>query len=169
MQSSSTSKAPSAVRASSPLLLLAVISGALTSAAIADPRRHAVYFEALGKGGLWGLGYDYLLSERFAAGATASFYFLDDQRIASLSPYLNFYPGSIGSGRWMIQAGPQFVHQSTLSPVPEWTGISSGKLGVQLGTGYEYRSRLLFRAYAMMTAGSGGVAPWLGFSLGWTF
>lgn len=131
-------------------------------------RRHALYVDAFGRGGLWGLGYDYQLTDRFAVGATTSFTALDSQRIWSLSPYLGFYPATSGHHRWLVQGGPQILHSATISPVPEWNGMSSTGVRAVVASGYEYRSRFLFRLYGMATIGGSGVTPWVGISLGGT-
>jgi hypothetical protein len=131
-------------------------------------RPHALYVELLGKGALWGLGYDYQVHEAFALGATASFYMLKEQRVFSLSPYLAGYPVWHGHHRWFVQGGPQIVHQKIDSPVPEWSGRSWTALCGEVATGYEYRNIWLLRAYGMLTLGAGGVAPWAGLSMGRT-
>lgn len=151
------------------LLVATPLPRGIAAAISADPQRHALYLEALGKGGLWGIGYDYLLNNRVAVGSTGSLYFLDGQRITTLSPYLNFYPAGSAHSRLMIQAGPQFVQQSTASTVPEWSGISTTKISGQIGTGWEFRSNALFRIYGMIAAGKTGIAPWAGLTAGWTF
>ncbi len=133
------------------------------------PRRHAVYLEVFGRGGLWGVGYDYQVNRWFGAGATASFSVLDNQRVAALSPYLALYPLGHGHHRAFLHLGPQLFHVATPSPVPEWNGTSSNGVGAALSAGYEYRNHVLVRVYAMGEAGRGGTAPWLGASLGWTF
>lgn len=132
-------------------------------------RPHAVYLELLGKGGLWGVGYDLQLGGRFGVGGTVSYTVLDDQRLFTVSPYLAAYPLGGRRHRWFVHAGPQLVHLSTPSPVPEWSGTSSTGVGVEVSTGYEYRARLLVRTFVMGVAGQGGVAPWLGVSIGWAF
>jgi hypothetical protein len=137
------------------------------SNASADERKHAAYVELFGKGGLWGLGYDYQLHPRLALGGAGSFYVLDGEQVLSLSPYVALYPLGGGRHRWFIQAGPQLVRTHTPSPVPEWDGMSSTGFGAQVSSGYEYRSSVLVRVYAMGAAGEGGVSPWLGVSLGW--
>jgi len=136
-------------------------------AAYEPPRRHAVYVELFGKGGLWGLGYDYALWPRIVLGGTVSYYAINGERVVSVSPYAAIYP--IGERhRWFVQLGPQLVHLSRMSPVPEWPGQSSTGVSAELSTGYELRTRVLFRAFAMGSLGKGGVAPWLGVSLGVT-
>ena len=140
---------------------------ATASAAVA-PRAHSIYVELLGKGGLWGLGYDYQFHPRLAAGATASFFILDGERVLSLSPYLVGYLLGTGHHRWFAQIGPQLSYVYTPSPVPEWPGTSTGGIGAELSSGYEYRSRVLVRVFGMGIVGRGGYAPWFGVSLGWT-
>ena len=130
----------------------------------APARRHAAYLELLGKGGLWGIGYDYLAWPRLALGATASYAVVGGEHVATLSPYAALYPAGGRRHRWLVQLGPQIVHLARPSPVPEWPGQSSTGVGGQLGTGYELRTRLLVRAFAMVTVGEGGLAPWLGVS-----
>jgi hypothetical protein len=149
------------------LVALAALLPGTADAAIEG--RQALYLGALGKGGLWGLGYESLLSERWAAGAAGSYYMLDGKRFLTLSPYLALYPVVAGAHRGVLQAGPQLLRESTMSPVPEWQGTRSTRLGSQLSAGYEYRERWLFRAYGMVSAGSEGIAPWLGIDLGFTF
>lgn len=134
----------------------------------ARPRRHAAYLEILGKGGLWGVGYDYQARDWLGFGAVASFYVLDGQRVSSLSPYVALHPLGRGRHRWFVHAGPQLVRVSTPSPVPEWAGTSTTGVGAELCTGYEYRGRVLWRVFVMGAVGSGGATPWLGASIGWT-
>lgn len=128
---------------------------------------HTIYVEALGKGGVWGLGYDLRISERLAAGIVGSYTMLDGQHLFTASPYLSYVPIGVRH-RWFIDAGPQVIYTNTPSPVPEWTGTSDAGIGAQLSSGYELRGQhLMFRAYAMGVVGKSGVAPWFGTSLGW--
>lgn len=131
--------------------------------------RHAIFLELLGKGGLWGLGYTHQLHPRLAVGGVASFTLLDGQRIYAVSPSLTAYLVGTHRHRWFVDAGPQFVRISTPSPVPEWSGTSSNGVGGQVATGYEHRSHVLVRAFAMAAFGKGGIAPWLGADVGWAF
>lgn len=143
------------------------------TAAVAEParatRRHAIYAELLGKGGLWGLGYDYAITPRFAVGGTVSYYELDGERVMSLSPYASLVVLGSARHRWFVHAGPQVVRLERPSPVPEWPGMSSTGVGAEMSSGYELRTRVLVRAFAMGTVGKGGFAPWLGGSVGVTF
>jgi len=135
---------------------------------VASPRRHEFYVEALGKGGLWGIGYAYHLRPWLALGAVGSYSVVDGQRLTMISPYAELYPVRRGHHGWFVDVGPQIAHLATPSPVPEWSGTSDTGLGAELSTGYEYRSRLLIRVFGMVAAGKKGVVPWLGLDLGWT-
>ena len=156
-----------------PALLLLLHPGSAPAAEAisgsAEPARHAVYLDLLGKGGLWGLGYDYRLNPLFAVGGTLSFSLADAQAVFSASPYFAAYPIANARHGWFVHAGPQLIHSRIGSPVPEWQGSTSTRLGAQLSTGYELRARALFRAYGMLAVGAGGAAPWMGFSVGWSF
>jgi len=131
-------------------------------------RRHAIFVEALGHGGLWGLGYDYQLTRRLSIGGVASFYVLNGERVTSVSPYVGAYPLGTGHNRLFVQLGPQLVRLSTPSPVPEWNGASSTGVGAELTCGWEYRDHVLVRLFGMATASRRGVQPWLGASFGWS-
>ena len=127
--------------------------------------RHTVYLELFGKGGLWGVGYDFHVHPKIAVGATGSFLAHDDERQLSLSPYVTLYPVGIRH-RLFVQAGPQLVHVTQMSPVPEWPGRQDTGVGAEVGSGYELRGRVVFRAFAMATIGKQGASPWVGLSLG---
>ena len=140
-----------------------------TTAAVtvtAEPH-HAVYLELLGKGGLWGAGYDYQLSRRFAVGGVASYYVLGGDRYLTFSPYLAAYPVLRDAHRWFVQLGPQVVRRTTPSPVPEWDGMSTTAFAGELSSGYEYRRGVLVRVYAMASVGD-RFTPGIGVSLGWS-
>jgi hypothetical protein len=132
------------------------------------PPRHDLYLEALGRGGVWGAGYTYHWRPRVAFGAVASFTIIDGQRLVSLSPYVELYPVRGRHHGWFVDVGPQLVHLSTPSPVPEWAGTSDTGVGVELATGYEYRAAIFARAFAMVAAGTEGIAPWLGADIGFS-
>lgn len=130
-----------------------------------EQHRHTVYVELLGKGGLWGVGYDFLVHAKIAMGATGSFLAHDDERQLSLSPYVTLYPVGVRH-RLFLQAGPQLVHVSQMSPVPEWPGQHDTGVGGEVSSGYELRGRVVFRAFAMATIGKQGASPWVGLSFG---
>jgi hypothetical protein len=141
---------------------------AASATASTHSSEHAIYVELLGKGGLWGLGYDYQLNRHLGVGATASYYITDGQRVLSLSPYLLGYLLGSQRHRWFVELGPQLSYVQTPSPVPEWPGESTTGFGAELCSGYEYRHRVLVRVFGMATIGKGGFAPWMGVSLGWS-
>lgn len=129
--------------------------------------RHAIYVDLFGKGGLWGVGYDYQLTPRLGVGAVGSYYVLGGDRFLTASPYLSLTPVLHGAHRWFVHAGPQLVRRATPSPVPEWAGLTSTSYAAEVSSGYEYRNGLLFRAYAMGSIGE-HVVPGIGISLGWS-
>jgi hypothetical protein len=137
-----------------------------TTAPVAESR-HAIYVELLGKGGLWGAGYDYQITRRFAVGAVGSYYVLGGDRYLTFSPYVAAYPVMRGSHRWFAQVGPQVVRRSTPSPVPEWDGMSTTAFAAEASSGYEYRRGVLVRVYAMASLGD-RLVPGIGLSLGWS-
>lgn len=138
------------------------------SAPVDKPREHAIYVEALGKGGIWGLGYEHTLGRRFGVGAVGSFTMLSHQRVYSLTPYVLAYPVRGRHSAWFVDAGASLVRISTPSPVPEWNGTATNGIGGEVSTGYEYRNHFLFRVYSQLVAGKSGIAPWGGVSIGWT-
>jgi len=144
-------------------------SAQCASAAVPSAGAHALYVELLGKGGLWGVGYDYRLWPSVAIGVAASAQGIGGQRSLSLSPYLTAYPLAAQRHNWFVQAGPQVMHLQIRSPVPGWSGVTSTRVGLEVSTGYEYRTQWLFRVYGMVAIGAGGVAPWVGLSVGRTF
>jgi hypothetical protein len=151
-------------------LLLAIACALVAREAAAGADRHAVYGELLGKGGLYGLGYEMTLAPpRLAVGAALSFFGQDGQSVTSVSPYLAWYPVRGERHGWFVHGGPQVVRVTTRSPVMEWDGERSTGLGLELSSGYEYRRGALFRIHGMAAAGKGGIAPWLGASFGWSF
>lgn len=133
----------------------------------APARRHAIYAELLGKGGLFGIGYDYQVEPWLAVGTAISYVVLDGQHVGTWSPYFGLYLLGRKRHRLYVHVGPQFVYLRTPSSVPEWPARSSFDLGGELTAGYEYRGPLLVRAALLGVAGKGGVVPWLGLSLGW--
>ena len=150
------------------LVCVAVLALCVPEARAETTVSHAAYVELFGKGGLWGVGYDAQFDRRFAAGLAASFYVIDGQRVLSASPYVAAYLLGGGRHRWFLHAGPQLVRVTTPSPVPEWPGTSKTGVGAEVSSGYEYRHGVLVRVFGMASLGRGGVAPWMGVSLGWS-
>ena len=146
--------------------ILAVLC--LSRAARAEPESRGIVFtELLGKGGLYGVGYDHPLVKRLDVGAVASYLVLDGQRVTTFAPYARFAVAG-DRNRLYLDFGPQLVRVATPSPVPEWMGTASNGIGTQLSAGYEHRGRFVFRAFAMTTVGRSGIAPWLGLDFGWS-
>ncbi|HSD91166.1 MAG TPA: hypothetical protein VLB44_26770, partial [Kofleriaceae bacterium] len=110
------------------------------SAPVEKPRQHAIYVEGLGKGGVWGLGYEHRLGNRLGIGAVGSFTMLSHQRVYSLTPYVLAYPVRGKHHSWFADVGPTFVRIATPSPVPEWSGSATNGIGGEVSTGWEYRN-----------------------------
>lgn len=142
-------------------------SPARSAAAASAPGRHAIYVEGFGKGGLFGLGYDYHVHPRVSFGGVVSYYGLRGEHVFAAAPYVGVNLVGVRRHRLFAHFGPLLVHLYTPSPVIEWAGRSESGVAVELTAGYEYRNRVLFRVALMGTAGKGGVAPWAGVSLGW--
>ena len=53
-------------------------------AASEQPGEHLIYVEALGKGGLYGVGYERTLTSRLALGIAGSFAVIRDQRLTTV-------------------------------------------------------------------------------------
>jgi len=155
------------------LALVAVVHVSTSSAPRADPvrdHRTAVYVEAFGAGGLWGVGVDHRIHSRWALGAVGGGGSSEDQSYLSLTPYaaVDVLRSRSGHHAWLVDAGAQLAHVWNESPVPEWDGTSQTGVGGMLSSGYEYRNRILFRVFAQTVFGKGGIAPWLGADIGMT-
>lgn len=147
------------------VLLLASSTAGGAATARAD-ERHALYIEALGKGGLYGVGYDVLLTRRLGLGVVASYYILGGDRFLRAAPYVAAYPWRGARHGAFVQLGPQWVRRHTPSPGPEWSGSTAITVDAELSAGYEYRHRLVARAYVMGAMGE-RFAPGIGASVGW--
>jgi hypothetical protein len=132
-------------------------------------RQHSLFVELFGKSGLYGIGYDYRLKRRVGVGVVASAYKIEGERTLSLSPYVTLYPLLHGHHGWFAQAGPLIVSTKLKSPLPVLDRDFSTSLAAQVSSGYEYKNRLLIRAFVMGVGGSDGISPWAGMSLGFTF
>jgi hypothetical protein len=131
-------------------------------------RPHAAYLELLGKGALWGAGYDYQPRPWLSLGAVTSFFILRGERVTTFSPYVGFYPLGLARHRGFVHLGPLLAYKYTPAPVPELPARSDAGVAAEVAAGYEYRDGVLVRVFAMGTAGAGGVHPWFGLSLGWS-
>jgi hypothetical protein len=149
---------------------LLVLVGASTTAA-AEPdvdvsRDDLIYVEALGKLGLYGLGYERQLHRWVSAGIAGSVYGASGRTGLATSAYVGLGSAFFGRHRWFAQLGPQLVHEREPA-VPGFDGLSTTAAGGQVTAGYEYRAdRWLLRTHAVLSIGRGGVAPWAGASFG---
>ncbi len=141
----------------------------VAAAAPPAPSRHLVYAEVMGKGGLYGLGYELRLTDRLAAGLVGAAYPVGDRTVLTAAPYL--HARLLGSERhaWFAQLGPQLIHQRVRSPVPEWPGERDTSLGAQVSSGWERRGPVTVRLSLSAMLGRGGIAPWAGAAVGWSF
>lgn len=135
--------------------------------ASADVSNHLVYGEVLGKAGLYGIGYEYKLTDRLAVGGAASFAVIRDQQVTTFSPYVH---GTILGGshhRLFGEFGAVIAHSKLPSPVMGWDGMSDTGGGSFASLGWERAGEhLVLRASASLIIGEGGVAPMLGFVIG---
>ena len=151
------------------ILLGALLLIAARTAAAEQPHATGIYAEVGGKGGLWGVGLDHRVARAINLGAVGSGFSQAGQRYVTLTPYVGVYLVKHGSSALFTDVGAQIVYVWSQSPVPEWQGDSSAGIGGSLSAGYEYRSRLLLRIFMQGVAGKGGVLPWAGASVGFTF
>jgi hypothetical protein len=153
---------------------VAIVLGisALASDARAEPGKpteQLIYVEALGKAGLYGVGYERAITPRLALGIAGSYAIVRDQHLATGAPYL--HGTLLRGGRHALfgELGLVIVHSRIPSPVASWEGMAETGAGGVAAVGWERRGRrLVVRAQLAVLAGEGGVAPWLGFSLGVT-
>jgi hypothetical protein len=131
------------------------------------PGRHLVYGELLGKGGVYGLGYEYTLMPWLAVGAAGSYVVVEDQRLITLAPYLHLPILGRGHHRMFTELGAIVSQRRIPSPVPDWNGTVRTGTGGFLSLGYEHAGRrLVMRASGSVVAGDGGLGPMVGFSIG---
>ena len=131
------------------------------------PSRHLFYVEALGKGGLYGIGYEHTLTSRLSLGGAGSFALVSDQQVLTLSPYVH---GTLVQGRrhaLFTEVGAILAHSHLPSPVEGWDGMSDWGGGGFASLGWEYtRGHLVLRASGSLVAGEGGIGPMFGFAIG---
>ncbi|HEY5951014.1 MAG TPA: hypothetical protein VIV40_36230, partial [Kofleriaceae bacterium] len=93
--------------------------------AVADPpSKHLVYVELLGKGGLYGVGYEYAIAHWLGVGGAASYSQVRDQQVTTLSPYLHVTPLQGRRHALFSEVGAIVAHSHVPSPVMNWDGIS---------------------------------------------
>ncbi len=146
------------------LVLLAVL---VPAPAAADDRWTA-NVELFGRGGIWGVGVEYELDQKFYVGGIGSAALLRGDQVYQAGWYAGLR--LLGTRHvWRADLGASLVHVRTPSPVPEWDGAQHTGSSMVLSTGYEYRGRLRWRAGVLVLAGEGGIAPWAVLSVGLPF
>lgn len=151
--------------------LLALTAPSRADDAIAEsadpPSRHLVYVELLGKGGLYGIGYEYAIADWLGFGGAASFAELRDQQVITASPYLHFTALAGARHALFGELGAIFAHSRVPSPVMGWDGVSDSGGGGFAALGWEYRRRhVVVRTSGAVAVGEGGIAPMLGVAIG---
>jgi hypothetical protein len=142
---------------------------AFASIARAEPRANAVYLETFGKCGLWGVGFDRRVHERVRAGGVGAGGSFGDQRYIAASAYVGTDLLHWGRNAWFVDGGALFAHTWIVSPVPEWEGTSATGVAANVSSGFEYRGLVLARVFVHAALGKGGVLPWAGADIGFTF
>jgi hypothetical protein len=133
----------------------------------ARPSRHLFYVEALGKGGLYGVGYEYSATPWLSIGGAASFSQIRDAQTFTVSPYLHFTALQGKRHALFAEVGAILAHERVPSPVMDWDGMSDTGGGGFASLGWEYRrGHFVFRMSGGVVAGEGGLAPMLGISIG---
>jgi hypothetical protein len=138
-----------------------------TTQAPARVGKNLVYVEALGKGGLYGLGYERVITPRLAIGAAGSYAVLSEQRVLTFAPYVH---GTLLEGRrhaFFTEVGAILAQSHLPSPVSGWDGMTTTGGGGFVSLGWEYtREHFFLRTSGSIVAGDGGIGPTLGFALG---
>ena len=132
-----------------------------------ESSRHLVYLELLGKGGLYGVGYEYAIADWLGVGGAASFSELRDQQVITASPYVHVTALAGRRHALFGEVGAIFAHAHVASPVMGWDGASDSGGGGFAALGWQYqRGHVVVRASGGVVAGEGGLAPMLGFAIG---
>ncbi len=131
------------------------------------PSKHLVYFEALGKGGLYGVGYEYSVTPWLGIGGAASYSNIRDEQLFTFSPYVHVTALQGKRHALFGEFGAIFAHSRLPSPVMNWDGMSDTGGGGFATVGWEYRrGHFVFRTSGGVAVGEGGAAPMLGISIG---
>ena len=154
------------MRTSVAVLICGVLGARTAAADDGADGPHLLYAELLGKGGLYGVGYEYRFAPRLAVGGAGSIAIVRGQRIETIVPYL--HATLLGRRDALFgELGGVVEHSVIASRVPDWDGASKTGSGGFASLGYEHaRHRHVIRASASLVAGAGGVSPWLGFAIG---
>ncbi len=129
--------------------------------------KHLLYVELLGKGGLYGVGYEYAVAPWLGFGGAASFAVIRDEQLFTASPYLHFTALAGEHHALFGEIGGILAHSRVPSPVMNWDGISDTGSGGYLALGWEYHRRhVVLRTSGAVVAGEGGVGPMIGIAIG---
>jgi len=172
---------PTKLRLISTIVLLAALGSARayadqqTSPSSSPVNPNAISIELLGRGGLYSIDFDHMISNTVALGigfSSWSFTFIDTESVLIIPIYANFY-SSPDTSRFFLTAGIDFIHASVTDSSGFGDGLSftGSGVGAMLGGGYEFRGTggFLFRAAPYLALGSGGAAVTGGLSFGYAF
>lgn len=131
------------------------------------PSRHLFYAEAFGKGGLYGLGYEYALTPWLSLGGAGSYAVIRDQQIATVAPYLHAKLLKGARHALVADLGAVLARSHVPSPVNGWDGMTDAGGGGFVSLGWERDSEhFLVRVTGSLVVGEGGAAPWFGVAIG---
>ena len=149
-----------------PMIGVGILLAASTARAD-DGSRHLVYGELLGKAGEYGVGYELTITPRLALGVAGSFAVVRGQQIATAAPYVHVTALARHAHALFGEAGAILAHSRIPSPVNDWMGMSDTGGGGFASVGYEHAQRhLVLRVAGSAIVGEGGLAPALGFTIG---
>jgi hypothetical protein len=141
--------------------------GIRASAPVKEASPHLVYVEALGKGGLYGVGYERALLPWLSLGGAGSWSALRGQHVTTLAPYAHATVLGRGHHALFGELGAIVARSSIASPVMDWDGLTTWGGGGFANLGYEHASRhVVLRASAGVVVGRGGAQPMVGFAIG---
>ncbi|MFT3696300.1 MAG: hypothetical protein QM831_24380 [Kofleriaceae bacterium] len=126
-----------------------------------------IYGELLGKAGEYGVGYEHPITQRLALGTAASFAMIRGERITTATPYVHATLLQRDRQGMFVELGYVLAHSEIVSPVADWSGMSTTGGGGFGSLGYEYQTkRLVLRGSFSGVVGRHGVAPTIGLLVG---
>lgn len=132
-------------------------------------RHHTVYVDLLGKHGLWGLNFERRVRGPWLIGIGGSSWTAGSRHTSTGVIYAGAVTPAWGSHSLFTHIGPLVVHEREPS-FAELPSLSRTRLGAQLSAGYQWSpGKFFLRGYTVLSVGKGGVAPWLGTSVGVSF